>query len=91
MSRLTSKGQVTIPKRLRDRLGLEPGSEVAFDYAGEGRVLLHRLDPARRALNEKERFERALEHLRGSAGPGPSTDEVMQLTRGYREPDYDVG
>ena len=31
MSRMTSKGQVTIPKRIRDYLGLKPGSEVARD------------------------------------------------------------
>jgi antitoxin PrlF len=30
MSRMTSKGQVTIPKRIRDHLGLKPGSEVEF-------------------------------------------------------------
>jgi antitoxin PrlF len=30
MSRLTSKGQVTIPKAVRDRLGLGPGDEIEF-------------------------------------------------------------
>ncbi|TKT75376.1 AbrB/MazE/SpoVT family DNA-binding domain-containing protein [Aquamicrobium sp. LC103] len=28
--RVTEKGQVTIPKPIRDRLGIEPGSEVEF-------------------------------------------------------------
>jgi AbrB family looped-hinge helix DNA binding protein len=28
--RVTEKGQVTIPKHIRDRLGIEPGSEVEF-------------------------------------------------------------
>ena len=27
---VTSKGQVTIPKKVRDRLGISPGSEVSF-------------------------------------------------------------
>lgn len=31
---LSEKGQVTIPKRLRDRLGLRPGQVLEFDEAG---------------------------------------------------------
>ena len=27
---VTSKGQVTIPKKIRERLGINPGSEVSF-------------------------------------------------------------
>lgn len=33
---VTSKGQVTIPKRVRDALGITPGSEVDFTVAGGG-------------------------------------------------------
>jgi AbrB family looped-hinge helix DNA binding protein len=33
---VTSKGQVTIPKRVRDALGITPGSKVEFDLAGGG-------------------------------------------------------
>ena len=33
---VTSKGQVTIPKRVRDALGITPGSKVEFDVAGGG-------------------------------------------------------
>ena len=40
MSRMTTKGQVTIPKRIRDYLGLKPGAEIAFECASNGRVLL---------------------------------------------------
>ena len=36
MSRLTSKGQVTIPKSVRERLGLHPGAEVEFVETPEG-------------------------------------------------------
>ncbi len=39
MSTVTSKGQVTLPKRVRDALGLVPGSEVEFELR-EGQVLL---------------------------------------------------
>ena len=40
MSKMTTKGQVTLPKRLRDHLGLKPGSDVDFELAEDGRVFL---------------------------------------------------
>ncbi len=36
---VSSKGQVTIPKRVRDRLGLRPGAEVEFVFIGGHAVL----------------------------------------------------
>jgi len=90
MSRMTSKGQVTIPKRMRDHLGLKPGSEVTFEYAGDGQIIIKALDGKKKRLTEAERLEAALAQLRGSAGPGMSTDELMRLTRGWGEADYDV-
>ncbi len=71
---VTTKGQVTIPKRVRDRLGIIPGSAVEFEMAPDGRVTLIKLGEQR----PKGRFEA----LRGRAGPGLSTDEIMALTRG---------
>lgn len=73
MPRMTTKGQVTIPKRLRDHLGLGPGSKVDFELLDDGRVVLH---PDRQA--PQNRFVR----LRGSAKAGLSTEELMILTRG---------
>ncbi len=35
-AKVTSKGQITIPKDVRERLGLRPGDEVAFVEDGEG-------------------------------------------------------
>ena len=32
---LTSKGQLTIPKDVRDRLGLESGDRVVFEFEGD--------------------------------------------------------
>lgn len=71
---VTSKGQVTIPKPVRDRLGIVPGSSVDFELASDGRVVLVNLNDARPA----SRFAA----LRGRAGPGLSTEEIMSLTRG---------
>jgi AbrB family looped-hinge helix DNA binding protein len=38
--KLTSKGQVTIPKWLRDSLGLKRGSSVQFEVDSDGRIIL---------------------------------------------------
>lgn len=75
--KITSKGQVTIPKDIRDRLGLLPGTEVEFvEEDGEARV--------RKAEGGgKRRGEEFVAHLR-EAGKGytMTTEEVMRLTRG---------
>ncbi len=71
---VTSKGQVTIPQPVRDRLGIGLGSAVAFELAPDGRVVLVKADVGR----APSRFEA----LRGRAGKGLSTDEIMALTRG---------
>ena len=42
---VSEKGQITIPKRLRDRLGLRPGTILDFEEAG-GRLVGRRLVPA---------------------------------------------
>jgi antitoxin PrlF len=76
MTKITTKGQVTIPKRLRDHLGLKPGSSVEFELAADGRVFL---ETHQRALTSK------FAGLRGSAKSGMTTDEVMALTRGEDE------
>ena len=38
--RVTTKGQVTIPKHVRDRLGIRPGTKVEFEVAEDGRAYL---------------------------------------------------
>jgi antitoxin PrlF len=40
-AKLTSKGQITVPKAVRDRLELEPGDQVLFRLEG-GRAILAR-------------------------------------------------
>ena len=71
---MTSKGQVTIPKRLRDHLGLKTGHAVDFDLTASGDVVVRKAH----GKKPKSRFEALL----GSAGPGPSTDEIMEMLRG---------
>ena len=73
---MTSKGQVTIPKRFRDHLGLKAGSRVEFDVGPTGEVVVRRVG---KGLKPKpSRFAA----LRGTATAGMTTDEIMALTRG---------
>jgi AbrB family looped-hinge helix DNA binding protein len=46
MSRITSKGQVTIPKEVRDALGLKPGALVGFHRVGGKFVLVKEAEAA---------------------------------------------
>ena len=79
--RVSTKGQVTIPKRLRDRIGIRAGSEVDFSFEGDA-ITVRRAKPRNRP--GKSRGEKAVEALRGSrtANIGMSTDEIMKLLRG---------
>jgi antitoxin PrlF len=70
---VTSKGQVTIPRRVRERLGIVPGSKVEFELGEDDRVVLTKVG----AEPPPSRFEA----LRGLLGSGVSTDEIMALIR----------
>lgn len=39
-STLTSKGQITIPKEVRERLGVQEGDRIVFQFDKQGRVVL---------------------------------------------------
>ena len=70
--RVTSKGQVTIPKKVREALGIGPKSEVDF-VEENGRVYL-----------VKKSKENSYKRLLGSATIKMTTDEIMALTRGEK-------
>jgi AbrB family looped-hinge helix DNA binding protein len=72
--RLTSKGQVTIPQEIRERLGLLPQTEVDFEIDGDA----VRIRPARRS---RSRGDALIARMRGTAAPGLTTDQIMALTR----------
>jgi antitoxin PrlF len=72
---VTRKGQITIPKPVRDRLGISPGSKVDFEVSEDGRAYLRRV--GKPAL-KPSRFER----MRGTATSGLTTEAIMALTRG---------
>lgn len=72
-STVTEKGQVTIPKSLRDRLGIRPGQVVEFAEDG-GRLVLSKAD-------ERD----PVEAVYGILEARKSTDELIAALRG--EPD----
>ena len=75
---LTSKGQVTIPKRIRDELRLLPGAPVEFSVNAAGEVVLHRAGSGETAGRvPPDRFDAA----RGRADVPWRTDELMKLLR----------
>lgn len=73
-STLTSKGQITIPKPVRDALRLTPGAQVEFAISTQGEVVLR---PAARGRRTRDRFDAA----RGKATVKWRTDELMRLLR----------
>lgn len=80
--RVTSKGQVTIPRDLRELIGIEPNSEVVFTVE-DGRLMLTPKNGAE-AQQEKTRLASLMEtlaRLEGTGDPELDADALMQMTR----------
>jgi|HubBroStandDraft_1064217.scaffolds.fasta_scaffold1377169_1 antitoxin PrlF len=73
---VTRKGQVTVPKRVRDYLGLKPGVAVTFERLASGEVVI------RRVTRGAKRPAGVFARLRGRASVKMSTEEILALTRG---------
>ena len=73
---MTLKGQVTIPKHIRDSLGLKPGAQLDFAVNRDGDVVLHRTDTSQ--PQKADRFE----SVRSKADVKWRTQELMALLRG---------
>lgn len=73
---MTVKGQVTIPKKVREALRLSPGDGVDFDVNRDGQVVVFKAGA--RPATKRDRFEWA----RGKAPVKWRTDELMALLRG---------
>jgi antitoxin PrlF len=74
---MTVKGQVTIPKSVRDALRLAPGDAVHFGVDDQGKVIVQKAG-ARATARRRSRFEA----VRGKAQVKWRTDELMALLRG---------
>ena len=73
--RITSKGQVTIPLEIRERLGLLPETEVLFEVVGNA-VRLRKVPGASR------RGAAVVARLKGRSRSRMTTDQILALTRG---------
>jgi antitoxin PrlF len=78
MATVTSKGQITLPKGVREALGLAPGSQVDFALVDGQVVLRKRVSP--------DALQRWQGYLRGKL-PGGSVDPLMDVLRGGRLPE----
>jgi AbrB family looped-hinge helix DNA binding protein len=78
--KITTKGQVTIPVEIREKLGLFPNSEVEFEVTGQ----TVRIRKVRRAEVRGRRGKSIVERLRGRGSVRMTTDEILALTRGDR-------
>lgn len=70
--RITAKGQVTLPKEIRQRFGLRPGVEIQFVQKGNQVILekvirQHPLDTLYGVLGRHQRTDRLIDELRGKA------------------------
>jgi AbrB family looped-hinge helix DNA binding protein len=75
--RITSKGQVTIPLEMREKLGLLPNTEVEFVLEDDAVRIMKAARPGPRS-----RAREIVEQTRGRATSGLTTDEIMRLMRG---------
>jgi len=76
--RITSKGQVTIPQAIREKMGFLPETEV--DFVVEGNTV--KIVRAKKNKKKLSRGEAIVNHLRGRGTVKMTTDEIMALTRG---------
>ena len=80
--RVTSKGQVTIPRDLRERAGIAPNSDVFFGIEN-GKITIEPRDGKSENGNRERlrRFLDTLNRIEGTGDPSISADDVMALTR----------
>ncbi|HOT33365.1 MAG TPA: AbrB/MazE/SpoVT family DNA-binding domain-containing protein [Rhodoglobus sp.] len=75
--RITSKGQVTIPQRLRERYGLMPETEVEFVEVG-GEIVVRRA-----GAQSADRAQQIVDRMLGAGHSPLTTEEIIAIARGY--------
>jgi AbrB family looped-hinge helix DNA binding protein len=80
---VTDKGQVAIPKPIRDAAGVLPGTEVQFSLEGSRIVITPVSSPIKD--DRREALRRAAAHVRATMSPRfrrMSADEIIEFLRG---------
>jgi len=75
--KVTTKGQITIPQAVRNRYGLQPGTEVEVVARGE-EVLIR----PRKVERKGDAVTEWVARFAGSGSVKVTTDEIMRMTRG---------
>lgn len=78
-SRLTSKSQVTVPKDVREALGVGPGGKVRFEVGDDGRVTLARVDEDRAFEERKAQILERMREVRAKYKPLPEFEGMDGL------------
>jgi AbrB family looped-hinge helix DNA binding protein len=73
--RITSKGQITIPIEIREKMGFLPETEVEFKITGNTVSL-------KRVGSSSKRSRNLINQMRRKATIKMTTDEILALTRG---------
>lgn len=86
--RVTSKGQVTIPKAVRDKLGIAPGTDVGFSE--DGALIVLNQDEVVDGESRGAKIARQLIELgerarREGWANDMTSDEFLEMTRGPRD------
>ena len=72
-SRISSKGQITVPADIRDQMGLLPGTVVEFKITAKGALLRKRVSPSH-----------PIDRLYGILKSPGRTDDLLDALRGPR-------
>jgi AbrB family looped-hinge helix DNA binding protein len=83
MPRVTTKGQVTIPKEIREALGIEPGDEIAFEKVESGYKIQKKAPTTAEGADPFEKY-------RGSAERDDTMPDRMRRLRGEYPRDIDT-
>lgn len=80
---MTSKGQVLVPKAIRDRIGLVPGNpvRVGINDRGEAVILPVAVVRAESVEERRRRIRAAIDALAGRYCTGETTEEYMAIMR----------
>lgn len=76
-SRITTKGQVTIPQYIREEGGFLPNTAIEF-VRENNRVYFEKASDSKKLT----RGQQIVRRLRGACKTGMTTEEIMKLTRG---------